>query len=111
LQKSVSASASVSLSLSLSSHRGSERDPTKIFPSSVRSQQVLSVKTPAGGGGGGAEATSGGSTWKVTWKVTDARTNESGWMDDGTDSGEADQTHGFKGSFIWSGPSFVYYIG
>jgi hypothetical protein len=28
-----------------------------------------------------------------------------GWMDDGTDSGEADQTHGFKGSFIWSGPS------
>jgi hypothetical protein len=26
-------------------------------------------------------------------------------MDDWTDSGEADQTHGFKGSFIWSGPS------
>jgi hypothetical protein len=24
---------------------------------------------------------------------------------DGTDSGETDQTHGFKGSFIWSGPS------
>jgi hypothetical protein len=94
----------VSISLSLSSHRGSVHDPAKIFPPSVRSQQVLSVKTTARGG---AKTTSGGSTWKVT----DARTNESGWMDDWTDSGEADQTHGLKGSFIWSGPSFVYYIG
>jgi hypothetical protein len=33
------------------------------------------------------------------------RTNESGWMDDWMDSGEANQMHGFKGSFIWSGPS------
>jgi hypothetical protein len=32
-------------------------------------------------------------------------------MDDGTDWEEADQTHGFKGNFICSGPSFVYYIG
>ncbi len=80
LHKNLSLPLCLYLSLSLSSHRGSVHDPAKIFPPSVRNQQVLSVKTPAGGGGG-AEPTSGGSTWKVT----DARTNESGWMDVGTD--------------------------
>ncbi len=43
-QKSVS--ASLSLSLSFSSHRGSLYDPAKIFPPSVRSQQVLALFVP-----------------------------------------------------------------
>jgi hypothetical protein len=37
----------VSISLSLSSHRGSLYEPAKIFPPSVRSQQVLLVFVPS----------------------------------------------------------------
>jgi len=55
----VCVSFSVSISLSLYSHRGSLYDPAKIFPPSVRSQQLLAVFVPSGVRGGFIERLQG----------------------------------------------------